>query len=302
MESNPYRISLAALPASAKLLLTLFLALVGFGYLAALGNLYNQYQMADGREGLSLDDLRATFHGIDAPIDAESASEPEAAKSRMLEMVELSGDMRKHVAKGGPEAIRALEQWLKRGALADSFKLADAAQPGDPSPEQVISSHCLRCHNADGGEKSDAPYGPDLFTTDYEMVRNYAAPGTAVEASESTGTQSKQENRLGPGSVRHLFLTTHIHMLSVPVFTLIVAVLFLLTEIKPSVKSVIGPMPMVVLVLEFSSWWLARRYEPLVYLIALCGAVFGLTLAIQLLTVFASMWSRRSTPADDGQG
>ncbi|MEE9296682.1 MAG: hypothetical protein V3W34_17195 [Phycisphaerae bacterium] len=294
---STHRITLASLPTAAKLLLTLFLALVGFGYLAALGNLYHQFQMADGREGLTLEDLRVTFHGMEVTVEPDSSLQPAAAKSRMLEMVEPGGDMRKQVSKGGPEAIHALEQWLTRGALESEFRRAGLVQAGDPSAEQVIERYCLRCHNAADGEKSDTPYGPDLFTTDYEMVWKYAAPGTAKAASPAGDGQRPQPRRLGPSSVRHLFLITHIHMLSIPVFTLIVSGLFLLTGLRPVVKGILGPIPMLVLVLEFSSWWLARHSEPFIYLIAACGAVFGVTLALQLITVVASMWIRRPIDA-----
>ncbi len=300
MELSTHRITLDSLPTAAKLLLTLFLALVGFGYLAALGNLYHQYQMADGKEGLTLEDLRVTFHGMEVTVEPDSSLPPTAAKSRMLEMVEPGGDMRKQVSKGGPEAIRALEQWLQRGAVESEFRRAGLVQAGDPSAEQVIQRHCLRCHNAADGEKSDTPYGPDLFTTDYEMVWKYAAPGTAKAASQVG--DGPQPRRLGPISVQHLFLTTHIHMLSIPVFTLIVSGLFLMTGLRPAVKGMLGPLPLLVLVLEFSSWWLARHSEPFIYLIAAWGVVFGVTLALQLLTVVASMWTRRSAVDDHGRG
>ncbi len=91
-------------------------------------------------------------------------------------------------------------------------------------------------------------------------------------------------------------------MLSIPVFTLIVSGLFLMTALRPAVKVILGPIPMLALVLEFSSWWLARHSEPFIYLIAACGGVFGVTLALQLLTVVASMWIRRFAVDDRSRG
>ncbi len=284
--------SLSSLPRSAKWLLTLFLLLVGAGYLVALGNLYHRHGLADGREGLSLDDLRVTFHGLDIKDDAPAG---EGARSRMLEMVEPGGEMRKHLSDGGPPAIRALETWLGRGATKAEFDLADLAQAGDPSARAAIDSNCLLCHNPDG-EKADAPYGPDMFTIDYDMVYLFAAPGTAVMTSSSTtGTVPTK----GPQTQAHLFLVTHIHMLSIPVFTLIVSGLFLLAdEVSRNLKNALGVVPMLMLVFDFSSWWLARISEPLIYIIVAAGAAYGVTFGFQLLAVAYSIWlGKRRTAA-----
>ncbi len=100
---------LQAWPVSARILLTLFLALIGTGYLAALLNLYHQHSLADGREGLTFDDLRAVFHGIEVPTEERPGAQPVVAESRMYEMVKTGGKMRKNLNNGGPGAVRALE-------------------------------------------------------------------------------------------------------------------------------------------------------------------------------------------------
>lgn len=285
MLPNPFR--LGSLPASAKLLLTLFLLLIGTGYLAALGNLYHQHSLADGKEGLTIDDLRVTFCGMEAPLNGDSAAQSSTPKSRMLEMIEPGGEMRENLIEGGPQAVRALESWLKRGALETEFTRPGLVQDGDPTAQEVLANNCLLCHNAEDGEKADAPYGPDLFTIDYQMVYTFAAPGTAKleTAGETAGVKS-----IAPQSISHLFLITHIHMLSIPVFTLIVSSLFLFTDLKPSLKGVLAPIPMLSLVCDFSSWWLARHSDLFLYLIMAAGAVFGVVIALQLLTVVASIW------------
>jgi len=288
---NAKNLTLASLPVPAKVLLTLFLALIGVGYLAALGNLYQQHQLADGREGLTLDDLRVTFHGMTVTEEPRSGDQTESvAKSRMLEMVEPGGDMRKHLVKGGPEAVRALESWLKGGARESTFTTRSLAAEGDPSAESVIARHCLRCHNAEDGEKADTPYGPDLFTTDYGMIYKYAAPGTALTASTSAGDETATKS-LGPMTLPHLLLITHVHMLSIPVFTLIVTALFFISRPDSLIVRAITPIPMICLVVDFSSWWLARWSEPPIYAIVAAGALYGLTLAVQLVTVAVALWA-----------
>lgn len=299
-KTNTFRLS--SLPTSARIVLTLFLVLVGLGYLSALGNLYHQHQMADGKEGLTIDDLRVVFHGMAVPPGSRASSAPAAEMSRMKQMVQPGGDMRKNLAKGGAEAIRALETWLDHGALESEFTERGLVQPGDPSADDVIARHCLRCHNAEDGEKADTPYGPDLFATDYKMVYVYAAPGTAREAADGVGgDDSADGRRLGPHTIGHLFLITHIHMLSIPVFTLIVSALFLLRGPDLRLTAVLGPLPMLTLVVDFASWWLALRLEVFVYVIAAAGGVFGVSLAAQLLFVLAALWDRRE-PGRSGVG
>ncbi len=276
-------------PAAGKWLATAFLAIVGFGYLAAVANMFHQHQLADGVPGLSIDDLRAAFHGVEVQDDPgdEASSAP---KSRFMEMVEPGGDMRKHLTKGGEPAVRTLEKWLRNGATRENFTKAGIAQEGDPSPADVVASNCLRCHNADGGEKADTPYGEDLFDVDYDMIFVYAAPGTAKQTTEATPGEPRT---IGPNSEAHLFLVTHIHMLSIPVFTLIVSALFLLTGNCRGIRGLLTVAPMFSLCVDFSSWWLARWAEGFIYAIAAAGAVFGATFGLQILSVTWAIWFGR---------
>jgi hypothetical protein len=289
--------TLGSVPLSGRILLSLFLALIGFGYLSALGNLYHRHNMADGEEGLTVNDLRANFHGIE--VAAEPSGRPAVAKSHMLEMIEPGGKMRKHATQGGPEAIRTLETWLQRGANEAEFAQEGLTQPGDPAPAEVIMAQCLDCHNADGGEKADVPFGPDLFTVDYQMVWEVARPGTAISTAQTRTDAEPEIQAVGPQSLPHLFLVTHIHMLSIPLFTLIVSGLFLVSAFPARVRNIVAPLPMAVLVLDFSSWWLARQAETFIYVIAAAGALYGVLFGLQLITVFVSMWlPRRAEPAD----
>ncbi len=54
-------IRLAKLTFPAKLLVTLFVLIVGPGYLCGVANIYFHHQLADDEPGLTIDDLRALF-------------------------------------------------------------------------------------------------------------------------------------------------------------------------------------------------------------------------------------------------
>lgn len=299
---------LGSLPLAGKIILTAFLALIGFGYLAALGNLYQRHQLADGRSGLSLDDLRAVFHGLSVPAppaEAGAAARPRVAKSRILEQIEPGGEMRKHLLKGGEAAVRALTAWLEGGAVEEEFDRESLVNEGDPAPRAIIERHCLNCHNADGGENEDAPFGPDAFEARYEQVRVFAAPGTAHTpdtAAAGGGSAASGHRMIGPQAVSHLTLVTHIHMLSIPVFTLIVGGLFLLTGPARGWRGVVAVVPMTALVIDFASWWLARAIEPMIFVMVAAGALYSVAMAIQLLTVTAAIWSRRAVSTYEATG
>jgi len=281
-------ICLFALPASWRVILTAFLALIGVGYLHALANLASRHALADRKPELTLDDLRAVFHGLSIPA---AQTRPAVPRSRMLEQIEPGGDMRKHLEKGGDEAIRALTAWLQRGAAEAAFEQAALAQAGDPSARAIIERRCLNCHNAESGEKKDAPYGPDLFEAQYTLVIRYAAPGTAKHAlPQPSPAGGPAMERLPPQALPHIYLVAHIHMLSIPVFTLIVAGLYLLAGRPSRVRGAMAAVPMLMLVTDFSGWWLARAFEPAVFAILGAGAAYGVAIGWQLLSILGAMW------------
>jgi hypothetical protein len=78
---------------------------------------------------------------------------------------------------------------------------------------------------------------------------------------------------------------------------LIVGVLFLMTGLPTGVKLILGPLPMLAVIADIGSWWLARFIEPFIYVIAASGAVFGAACGLQILCILASMWLART----DGQ-
>ncbi len=74
---------------------------------------------------------------------------------------------------------------------------------------------------------------------------------------------------------------------------IIVAFLFLLTGQSPRVKAFLCPLPMLAVCCDIASWWLARPFEPLVYVIGAAGAVFGTTMGIQILCILGALWLGR---------
>lgn len=265
-------------PVSLRIVMTAFLAMIGTGYLFALGQIYEVHRGADGREGLSFNDLKAVYAGVTVEVDEQTQ-----LPSRMLEMIR--GEMREFLPTEA--AFASLEAWLLDGAPEEGFTMA--YPPADLAPQEIIQDYCLRCHVPDGEtgqEKAHrSPFAEDLFDeASYELVSEYTAGETVVKSGEA---------RLGPVSRKHLILITHAHMLSIPMFTLITSVLVLGTRLPGALKGVVTATPMVALVFDFAGWWLARVWPVSVWLIALSGPVYGLFLAVQILAAFGAMWFGR---------
>ncbi|HVP12835.1 MAG TPA: hypothetical protein VMV94_16800 [Phycisphaerae bacterium] len=280
-------VRLASLPLTAKLLLTPFLALIGCGYFVALLNIYEHHQDADLEPGLTFNDLRRVYHGIDKLVTSKTQQQN---PSPMQKMTSPGGKMRPKLEKGGEPAVRALTRWLADGAQEADFARAGVYQAGDPSVKQVIAQRCIECHNATDGEESDVPYAQSSSSEpEYVLVIKEAAPELGPVVTES------KMMHLAPKSVADLVQITHAHILAMPVFTVIIGGLFLLTGLPQRFKLVVGPLPMVAMCFDFASWWLARPFEPFVYVIAAAGAVFGASLGVQILCVSASLWFGKKT-------
>ena len=273
---------LARLSVAGKLLITLFLLLIGCGYLVATANIYFKHQDADLEPGLTLDDLKRSFHGLEKMVTPEAKV---TVTSPMLDQVRDGGEMREHLEAGGEPTIRALITWLEAGAEEETFAIGSLAEADDPSAQQVIADRCLECHNSDGGEAEDYAFAEDENSDpDHELVADYATP--EFERQEF----GPQVLTLKPIALKQLVQVTHAHIFTVPMFALITGALFLMTGFSPKVKFILVPLPMFAAIMDLGGWWLARFVEPGIYMIAAAGAIFGTTFALQILGIVASMW------------
>ncbi|MHB8970523.1 MAG: hypothetical protein ACYC3X_10425 [Pirellulaceae bacterium] len=285
MTWETFRLARLSLPA--KLMITLLLLIIGPGYLFGTANIFFKHQNADGEPGLTVDDLRATFHGMTKTFQLD---EKTIVTSAMLKQVRAGGDMREHLDKGGEPAVRGLLTWLENTAKEDEFAKPGLADPGDPSAQQIIKAQCVECHNADGGDMEEVPYAATAESEpEYKLVMVTAKPEITVQAAGLRTLVIK------PISESKLVHVTHIHVLTMPIFTFVVGVLFLMTGIPQSIKLLIGPLPLLAVLLDISGWWIARYVEPFIFVIGAAGGLFGATYALQILCVLGSMWLGKKT-------
>lgn len=275
---------LARLSVASKLLVTLFLLIIGPGYLFGVANIFIKHHDADIKRAQNpVEDLKATFQ-----------REPETTvNSAMLEQVRPGGEMREHL-EDDESATRGLIAWLEAEAKEADFDKSGLLEEGDPSAKEAIASYCIYCHNSDDGDMPDVPFAETADSEpQYDLV--YVSAEATIETEEAeVATISFKDKRLV-----HI---THAHILTIPVFTLLVGALFMMTGFGRVVKILLGPLPMLAVLLDIGSWWMARFSVGFIYAILAAGAVFGVAYGLQILGILCSMWfGRREDPAPSGE-
>jgi hypothetical protein len=129
-----------------KVLFTGYLCTVGIGYLFALIQILFTHGMADGKFGLSVDDIVYSYYGN--------------RSGTVLEQ-KLNGSMKDKA----PEQERfKIMEWVREGADIDDYK--------DDGIDQIIESRCVMCHN------KEASGIPDF--TKFESLQAVTAQDTGA--------------------------------------------------------------------------------------------------------------------------
>jgi hypothetical protein len=135
-----------------KVLFTGYLCTVGIGYLFALIQILFTHGMADGKFGLSVDDIVYSYYGN--------------RSGTVLEQ-KLNGSMKDNA----PEQERfKIMEWIRDGADIDDYK-ADGI-------DKIIESRCVMCHN------KEAPGIPDF--TQFEALKALTTEDTGATFASLT--------------------------------------------------------------------------------------------------------------------
>lgn len=122
---------------------------IWMGHAASLYHMHDHYQNRDERPGMTLDDIRSAYHGLNSPAAIKTALE------------------RKHPT-GLPDATRdALLKWLASDKVAENYDNLDL---GDQTPAELMAASCISCHDA----KSAKEKGGGVALSTWEDVRKVA--------------------------------------------------------------------------------------------------------------------------------
>lgn len=135
-----------------KVLFTGYLCAVGIGYLFALIQILFTHGMADGKFGLSIDDIVYSYYGN---------------RSGTVLETKLNGSMKENAS----EAERFdIMQWVRDGAELDEYKSSGV--------EKIIRERCVLCHN------QEASGIPDF--TKFENLKSLTTEDTGATFSSLT--------------------------------------------------------------------------------------------------------------------
>ncbi|WP_428355714.1 hypothetical protein [Methyloprofundus sp.] len=134
------KITLSELDTPVKILFTGYLTTVAIGYLFALIQILFTHGMADGKFGLSIDDIVYSYYGN---------------RSGTVLETKLNGSMKD---KATEQERFALMQWVRDGALEKEYTSL--------KPQKIIEAKCQMCHN------EGASGIPDF--TEFENIKELA--------------------------------------------------------------------------------------------------------------------------------
>jgi len=135
-----------------KVLFTGYLCTVGIGYVVALIQILFTHGMADGKFGLSIDDIVYSYYGN---------------RSGTVLEIKLNGSMKGMAPE--PERFKII-QWVRDGAQVSDYKSSGV--------EKIIETRCVMCHN------KDASGIPDF--TDFEQLKALTAQDEGATFSSLT--------------------------------------------------------------------------------------------------------------------
>ena len=135
-----------------KVLFTGYLCTVAIGYLFALIQILFTHGMADGKFGLSVDDIVYSYYGNRSGTALE---------------LKLNGSMK---ANASEQERFAIMKWVRDGADEYDYK--------DNGIAKIIETNCVSCHNKDAGSL------PDF--TKFEVLKSYTTQDHGATFSSLT--------------------------------------------------------------------------------------------------------------------
>lgn len=152
---------------------------------------------------------------------------------------------------------RQLVQWIRQGAgEADFVKV----QP-------ILTQACAECHSASSGA------GLPSLTSYPEVVRY-----TEVDLGQS---------------MKSLVRVSHIHLFGMSFIFMLTSLIFVFSDIPPSVRAILVAIPFLAIWLDIGSWWFTKQNPIFAYIVIGGGVLMGLSLALQIGISLYDMWFTR---------
>jgi hypothetical protein len=146
------------------------------GLAASAQHLINHHEMRDEQPGVSMDDLRGAYHGVQTTSGLVLALE-----------------------RGHPDSLpkpqrETLLKWLRGERVAENYDNLDL---GDSAPNEIISRNCLSCH----GKKASNPIAKTVPLDYWDDVKKFAVSRKVEAVPLKVLTASTHTHALGLGSL-----------------------------------------------------------------------------------------------------
>jgi hypothetical protein len=156
--------------------------------------------------------------------------------------------------KLSPDERDRLLHWVRDGALEADF---DAVKP-------TFDKNCVACHNPSSGLQI-----PSLAT--FQDVQKL----TQVDTGQS---------------ILQLARVSHIHLFGISLIFLLTGAIFSLSETPAWLRVSLVVIPYVAILADIASWWFTKFIPVFGFVVVIGGAIWGLTLAGQILISLWEMW------------
>ena len=238
------------LPLGARLGFTCVVATIGGGLVMSATHMVSHHGNRDERPGLTLDDVRSQYHGLNATAP-------------LLVWIENG-----HPETLTPAAKEPLVKWLKSSRVAEDY---DNIDMGDNSPAELIAKNCLSCHSRKAPESQSIAKKMPLDT--WEDVKKVAF--------------TRKINKTGDNVIA---ASLHTHALGLGSLAAVTIMLAMCTAWNRKLVSALIFIACAGLFIDLTCQWFAKSSMPLIYGIVGGGAAYAGATGLLLILIFAELW------------
>ena len=246
---------------AAKFGLTCLLITILGGFATSFLHMVEHHSKRDEQPGLSMTDLRGAYHGV-------TSIAPMIAALEINHPAELDMEGAEPLL---PEDRQTLLDWLASDRISEDYDNLDL---GDAAPAEILAINCLNCHSRqatlgdDVGQRIPLDYWSDVKDVSFSREIN-------------------------PTSVEILTTSTHTHALTMGAITVVICGLLLATSFPRRLVNGCIFLMGTGLLIDIGAQWLARPWEPAVWLILIGGGVYGVLASLAVLASILDMWLPR---------
>jgi hypothetical protein len=209
---------------------------------------------------IALANLYLTYHLTDGEpgltsSDLRRAFYGNRANTKLASKID-GGSMQPFLKKPGDK--EKILSWIQDGATEEGYRAA---------VKPILEANCTRCHNPNGLQR----FAP---LTNYEEVMAV----TQVDRGEPVQLWAR---------------VAHTHVQSIGLIFFVLGLVFCLTSLSDTIKTLVIIAPFVLLVIDFGARFLARFWPETIFIMMGSGAAIGLCFAAMILYPLYEMWLQK---------